>query len=48
MVSSFLYAMLKLSKTKSSPKLFPSDCITLYVCLYLWVRKTTKDNIEVV
>ena len=30
MLSSSLYVMLKLSKTTSPQKLFPSDCITLY------------------
>ena len=30
MMSSSLYNMLTLSKTKSPQKLFPSDCITLY------------------
>ena len=31
MLSSSLYTMLKLSKTKSPQKLFQSDCITLYL-----------------
>ena len=31
MFSSSLYATLALSKTTSPQKLFPSDCVTLYV-----------------
>ena len=38
MLSSYLYAIFKLSSTTSPPKLFLSDCITLYLCiLYLWI-----------
>ena len=41
MLSSLLYFMLKLSKTTSPQKLFPSDCITLYLTTRIYTKIST-------
>ena len=41
MLSSSLYAMLKLSKTTSPNKLFDYDCVTLYMC-YICLTSEVK------
>ena len=44
MLSSYLDALLKLSKTTSPQKLFPSDCITLHV--YESLRPGGKEQAD--
>ena len=46
MLSSSLFAMIKMSKTSSPQKLFDYDCVTLYVSIDVSVVDIEKVNID--